>query len=133
MSPTVTTLFSKRTAVRRCRGRPVNSPPDVNSRGDLAHHRWVSSTDPPTRPGVPLKDRPLGDNESTPSQAPAKEARRRHCFVTLDEGETEGLVLQWAQDSRGWVALVVYVVPRTGGDLTVQEWLPAAQLRPAST
>lgn len=72
-------------------GRPVNSPPDVSRRGDLAHHRWVSSTGPPTRPGVPLKDRPLGDDEPTPSQASAKGARRRHCFVTLDEGETEGL------------------------------------------
>lgn len=79
-----------------------------------------------------MRDRPVGDNPPAAATA-AQPARRRHCFVALDGGEVEGLVLQWAQDERGWVALVVYVLPRHGSDLTVQEWLPAAQLRPAST
>ena len=47
-------------------------------------------------------------------------------------GLAQGLVLQWAQDQRGWVALVVFVLEQAGGDVTVQEWLPADQLRPAS-
>lgn len=87
--------------------------------------------DPPTRPGVPLKDRPIG-TEDPPAQQETAPRRRRHCYVTrTGHGDVEGLVLQWAQDQRGWVALVVYVVPREGGDVTMQEWLPAAQLRPA--
>lgn len=39
--------------------------------------------------------------------------------------------MQWAQDQRGWVALVTFVAPQAGGDLTIQEWIPAAALRPA--
>lgn len=42
----------------------------------------------------------------------------------------EGLVLQWAQDERGWVALVVYVQPLPGGDVTVQQWVPSQALQP---
>lgn len=45
---------------------------------------------------------------------------------------TEEVVLQWAQDTRGWVALVVHVIPTVDGDLTVQEWVPASRLRPDS-
>lgn len=88
-----------------------------------------SAVDPPTRSGVPLKDRPVG-SESVPAPAPAS-ARRKHCYVAHAGGDLEGLVLQWAQDARGWVALVVYVEPREGGDVTIQEWLPGGQLRPA--
>ena len=43
-----------------------------------------------------------------------------------------GWSLQRAQDQRGWVALVVFVLERAGGDVTVQEWVPADRLRPAS-
>lgn len=90
-----------------------------------------SAVDPPTRSGVPLKDRPVG-SESAPAPAPAPaSARRKHCYVARAGGDLEGLVLQWAQDTRGWVALVVYVEPREGGDVTIQEWLPGGQLRPA--
>lgn len=92
-------------------------------------------TPPPTRPGVPLRDRPIGDEE--PATSTAARRHRRHCWIDLtghptyaSASETEGLVLQWAQDARGWVALVVYVVPASGGDVTVQEWVPAAKLRP---
>lgn len=62
---------------------------------------------------------------------PAGKARRRHCWVEYQTGRCEGLVLQWAQDERGWVALVMYVIPQAGGDIAVQEWLPAARLQPA--
>lgn len=95
----------------------------------------MSATNPPTRDGVPLSDRPIG---SRPDPTPKPTTRRRHCWVDLTDhptfsgaGEAEGLILQWAQDERGWVALVAYVVPRPGADLTVQEWVPAARLRPA--
>ena len=89
------------------------------------------SIPPPTRPGVPLEDRPVGD------QAPATStvARRhgRHCWLALGDGtETEALVLQWAQDGDVWVALVAHVIARPGGDLIAQEWVPAARLRPVS-
>lgn len=89
---------------------------------------------PPTRAGIPLKDRAVGDTatDSSPPRVDPATRRRRHCYVTRpDHEELEGLVLQWAQDQRGWVALVTYVVPREGGDVTMQEWLPADQLRPA--
>jgi len=46
-------------------------------------------------------------------------------------GLAQGLVLQWAQDQRGWVDKVVFVLEQAGGDVTVQEWLPADRLRPA--
>lgn len=58
--------------------------------------------------------------------------RQRWCLVDHPlHGSAQGLVLQWAQDGRGWVALVVFVLEQEGGDVTVQEWLPAARLRPA--
>lgn len=97
----------------------------------------VGVPDPPTRPGVPLKDRvssAAGEQQAPPSIG----KRRRHCWVDLTghpaysrDGKVEGLVLQWAQDERGWVALVAYVVTQPGGDVTVQEWVQAARLSPA--
>ena len=57
----------------------------------------------------------------------------RKALSYLGYGLAQGLVLQWAQDQRGWVALVVFVLEQVrGGDVTVQEWLPADRLRPAS-
>ncbi|CCI54238.1 hypothetical protein [Nostocoides jenkinsii] len=46
------------------------------------------------------------------------------------DGPLQGLVLQWAQEPAGWAALTIYVIPRPGGDLIVQEWLPAHRLTP---
>ncbi|MCW4600195.1 hypothetical protein ON003_00150 [Janibacter hoylei] len=92
----------------------------------------TTSPPPPTRSGVPLKDRPTGaDEPQRPDGGPV--ARRRHCWVTdLDGVEHEGLVLQWAQEGAGeWVALVAYVVSQPGRDRTVQEWAEARRLRPA--
>lgn len=92
--------------------------------------------DPPARAGTPLRDRPIGG--VAPAESTTK-SRRRHCWVDLtehprfsDAARAEGLVLQWAQDTRGWVALVVHVIPTVDGDLTVQEWVPASRLRPDS-
>ncbi|MCB0893654.1 MAG: hypothetical protein KDB51_17850 [Propionibacteriaceae bacterium] len=88
---------------------------------------------PPVRAGIPLKDRPangVAREEPAPADAPA---RQRWCVVNHPvHGLAQGLVLQWAQDQRGWVALVVFVLEQAGGDVTVQEWLPAARLRAAS-
>lgn len=121
--------------------RRQQAPPPVLPRVRLpapneAGTRGMSTPDPPTRDGVPLRDRPQGHAPQSP--APQERRRRRHCWVDLTEhstvghaGEVEGLVLQWGvQDARGWVALVTYVIPSTGGDVTVQGWLPAARLRP---
>lgn len=65
-------------------------------------------------------------------------SRRRHCWVDLADHPTyrstnraEGLVLQWAQEEQGWVALVAYVVTHPRGGITVQEWIQAARLTPA--
>ena len=38
--------------------------------------------------------------------------------------------MQGAQDERGWVALVTFVVPQAGGDLSIQEWIHVTGLRP---
>ena len=81
-----------------------------------------------------MKDRPVNGvarEEPAPADAPA---RQRWCVVNHPvHGLAQGLVLQWAQDQRGWVALVVFVLEQVrGGDVTVQEWLPADRLRPAS-
>ena len=92
-----------------------------------AYPRRIMTPPPPTRAGVPLKDRPTG-NQSPPAATPR---RRRHCWLTREDGtETEALVLQWAQDGAEWVALVAHVIPRPGGDLIAQEWAPATRLRP---
>ena len=94
--------------------------------------------DPPTRDGVPLKERVRPGSAPSQEASPAGGGRRRHCWVDLTghrelshPGEVEGLILQWAQDGDGWVALCAFVLPRSGGDLTVQQWVPAARLRPA--
>lgn len=90
--------------------------------------------DPPTR-GTPLRDRPPANaGRPDPAQTPAPRQRRRHVWVTApDDGpEEEGLVLAWAQADTGWEALVVRVIDGGGRDIAVQEWLPAARLRPAS-
>lgn len=93
--------------------------------------------------GVPLKDRPVVHGAGWPDQAsdaradesePVGRGRRRHCWVTLPdhEGEIEGMVLQWASEPGGWVALTIYVLEGApGGPLSVQAWVPAARLRPA--
>lgn len=80
-----------------------------------------------------MKDRPV-NGVARKEPAPADtQARQRWCVVNHPvHGVAQGLVLQWAQDQRSWVALVVFVLEQAGGDVTVQEWLPADQLRPAS-
>ena len=72
-----------------------------------------------------------------PTTRPAPPRRRRHCWVTHPEHpgeELEGLLLAWAKDEQGWVALVIFVVPRSGehGPVAVQEWIPASRLHPAA-
>jgi hypothetical protein len=59
--------------------------------------------------------------------------RRRHCWVMGTEphpGPWPGLVTEWRREDGGWQARVVYVVGATAS--TVEEWLPAARLRPGS-
>lgn len=81
---------------------------------------------------MPLKDRSTGVDVPRPPVSGS--ARRRHCWVSVPDGpEREGLVLQWAQEGVGeWVALVAYVVSRTGRDLVIQEWVEARRLRPVT-
>lgn len=91
-----------------------------------------------SRRGVPLKDRPVvsGPAVATPESLGADASgrqRRRHCWVTHPDhvAELEGLVLQWASEPGGWVALTTYVLDRPGGSIAFQEWIPAARLRSA--
>ncbi len=59
--------------------------------------------------------------------------RRRHCWVMGTEphpGPWPGLVTEWRRETGRWQARVVYVVGATAS--TVEEWLPAARLRPGS-
>lgn len=102
-----------------------------------------------SRRGGPLKDRPVvsgptwqqpgqqGRQRSDTGESRGADAsdrhRRRHCWVTHPDhvAELEGLVLQWASEPGGWVALTTYVLERPGGAPAVQEWLPATRLRPA--
>lgn len=87
---------------------------------------------PPVRAGIPLKDRPV-DGIAREGPVSGVTRRRRWCMVNHPvHGQAQGLVLQWAQDERGWVGLVVFVLEQAGGDVTVQEWVPADRLRPAS-
>lgn len=86
--------------------------------------------------GVALCDRPVltGTAPLAPpalsGRTPGGDGRRRHCHVQHPDGPLQGLVLQWAQEPAGWAALTIYVIPRPGGDLIVQEWLPAHRLTP---
>jgi hypothetical protein len=58
--------------------------------------------------------------------------RRHHCWVLgagSDPGPWPGLVAEWRRAGDLWLARVVY----TQGDTsTMEEWLPAARVRPAS-
>ena len=59
--------------------------------------------------------------------------RRRHCWVVgVDpaDGPWPGLVAEWRRGAAGWEARVVYAMQ----DLTrtVEEWVPAARLRPGN-
>lgn len=59
--------------------------------------------------------------------------RRRHCWVLGVEpepGPWPGLVAEWRRAADGWQARVVYAPGRT--PTTVEEWVPAARLRPGS-
>lgn len=59
--------------------------------------------------------------------------RQRHCFVTLEDGSSaQALILQWAQEPSGWVALTIRVQPGPAGDVAIQEWIPATRLTAAN-
>lgn len=51
----------------------------------------------------------------------------RHVWVTTMEGHLAGLLLEWRHDPDGWFGRCVF--PR--GRLVVEDWVPAAQLKPA--
>lgn len=86
------------------------------------------------RRGIPLRDRPVVTGR-TPAEAvvdPAQPGRQRHCFVTLEDGgSAQALILQWAQEPTGWVALTIRVQPGQAGDVAIQEWIPATRLTAA--
>ncbi len=86
------------------------------------------------RRGIPLRDRPVstGPTRPAPPGSPAAPPRQRHCLVTLEDGSTaQGLILQWAQEPTGWVALTIRVQAGTTGDVAIQEWIPAGRLTAA--
>ncbi len=84
------------------------------------------------RRGIPLRDRPVVTGRAeVPRPDPASPGRQRHCVVDQPDGQWQGLILQWAKEHSGWVALTIYVRPGPGGDVAIQEWIPAARLRAA--
>lgn len=86
------------------------------------------------RRGVPLRDRPVvtGRVDAAPLADPAPPGRQRHCFVTLADNSTaQALILQWAQEPSGWVALTIRVQQGPAGDVAIQEWIPASRLTAA--
>lgn len=72
-----------------------------------------------------------GDEEFVHEQPPPRpsNARRRHCWVVLDDVDPmPGVVAAWQRTEAGWQARVSYVLgDATGGVVT--GWLPAALLR----
>lgn len=57
---------------------------------------------------------------------------RRHVIVKGVAGETEGLLVEWHQRDGEWWARVIYTAEvRAGRRGVVDEWVPAADVRPA--
>lgn len=84
------------------------------------------------RRGVPLRDRPVVTGLSETPRRDQRPGRQRHCLVDQPDGQWQGLILQWAKEPAGWVALTIYVKPGPGGDVAVQEWIPAERLTAGS-
>jgi hypothetical protein len=60
--------------------------------------------------------------------------RLKHCWVAGPDGTVPGLLLGWRHDSElGWLGRVVRPVRDEVGWLVMEDWLPADELRPAST
>ena len=80
--------------------------------------------------GIPLAQRVrAGAPPPTPGGAAAS---RRHCWVEAGAsgGESRpGLIAAWERRDDGWYAYVLSVTSEPYG--IVQEWLPAARVRPA--
>jgi hypothetical protein len=100
---------------------PVSATQDTASHQDAAPSRpqqLATRSQPPAADGQAM--------------ATSRGHRRRHCWVDSGSGLVEGLVTQWAQDERGWIALVVMVEDQQddGEAVMVQRWVPAARLRP---
>ncbi len=85
------------------------------------------ATSPPTRPGTPLRDRPI---------AGAEPARRRpasvYVEVLVDDVARPGLLLQWRQAGDGtWMAHTTFAVLDDADPVVVTQWVPASHIRPA--
>jgi len=82
--------------------------------------------------GVPLRDRPVAPLKK--DEVPRTQVR--HCWVTgpaEDPGPWPGLILEWRRDqTAGWSALVVYAVTTETVTTTVQTWVNASALSPAT-
>jgi len=89
----------------------------------------VSTPPPPTRPGIPLKDR------HDPGAAPASSALPRHCWVTGPAdapGPWPGVLTSWRRATDGsWQALVTYAVAPEGESTVITQWLAQGLVRPA--
>jgi hypothetical protein len=77
-----------------------------------------------------LAQRGLAGDQKTQERPPRR--RIRHVFVALQvDGailERPGVLLDWVQEPRGWVARVAYVADEEG--TLVVAWFIAAQLTP---
>lgn len=89
---------------------------------------------PPTRRGVPLKDRPT--DTATGRPPPATAPGKRHCWVSgpaESPGPWPGLILEWQrnQEAGAWRARMTWVVDEGPEPVLVQQWLPSGLVRPA--
>ena len=56
----------------------------------------------------------------------------KHCWVVTSCGPLPGLLLAWRHDEElGWLGRVVRPARDEDGWLLMEDWLPAAELRPA--
>ena len=87
---------------------------------------------PPSRGGVPLKDRPIA-GPGARVQSVNRPRPARHCWVasaTRDDVPHAGLVIEWRKRDADWWALVTYVVDEDGAAVVVTQWVSADLLRP---
>jgi hypothetical protein len=90
--------------------------------------------------GVPMSQRVAAGRPADPAlPAPVEECPARHCWV-LDPADGRhvrrpGLLVEWCQGGPGgWEGRVVYAAQlRPGEWMTLEEWVPATLVRPATS
>jgi hypothetical protein len=90
--------------------------------------------------GMPMSQRvSAGRPDPSALPAPVEDCPARHCWV-LDPADglhvrRPGLLVEWRQvDPGAWEGRVVYVAQlRQGEWMTLEEWVPATLVRPATS